>query len=224
MPDARHNPMSPQLIETIRVDSQGRIPLLERHLARLAASSSALGYVCVQAQVRNAIQAARASLPRDTEHRLRLLLDCHGSLAITTAPLPALSAAPHVALAPQRLPADALWLRHKTTHRPWFDAASEWLAQHPDHFDLIFCNQHDHLCEGSRSNVYLLLDGRWCTPPADCGLLPGVQRAEILAAGLAVERRLTLDDLHRAQGIRLSNALRGWFDVAWADLLAGNKT
>jgi len=224
MPDARHNPMSPQLIETIRVDSQGRIPLLERHLARLTASSSALGYVCVAAQVRNAIQAVRAQLPQNTEHRLRLLLERHGSLAITTTPLPVLSAAPRITLSAQRLPADTLWLRHKTTHRPWFDAASEWLAQHPDYFDLIFLNEQGHLCEGSRSNVYLLLDNEWCTPPADCGLLPGVQRAEILANGLAVERTLTVQDLHRTQGIRLSNALRGWFDVAWADLLAGDKT
>jgi len=210
--------MSPQLIETIRVDSQGHIPLLEHHLARLAASSAALGYVCVQAQVRNAIQAARASLPRNTEHpdseyRLRLLLDCHGKLDITTAPLPPLPATPRIALSAQRLPADTLWLRHKTTHRPWFDSATAWLAQHPDYFDRIFLNEQGHLCEGSRSNVYLLLDNQWCTPPVACGLLPGVQRADILANGRAAERRLTRDDLHRAQGVRLSNALRGWFDV-----------
>jgi len=109
--------------------------------------------------------------------------------------------------------ADTLWLRHKTTHRPWFDAATAWLADHPDHFDLIFANEHGHLCEGSRSNVYLLLDGEWCTPPATCDLLPGVQRAQILADGRAVERTLTRKDWHRAQGVRLSNALRGWFGV-----------
>jgi len=210
--------MSPQLIETIRIDRQGHIPLLERHLARLAASSSALGYACVEAHVRRAIEAACASLTRDSEHRLRLLLDCHGKLTTTTAPLPALAATPRVALAPQRLPAETRWLRHKTTHRPWFDAATDWLAQHPDYFDLIFFNDQGQLCEGSRSNVYVWLDNVWCTPPVTCGLLPGVQRGEILASGQAVERCLTHADLRRAQGIRVSNALRGWFAVTWAEL------
>ena len=41
----------------------------------------------------------------------------------------------------------------------------------------------------------------------------GVQRAELLEAGQAKEKVLTLADLHAADGIRLSNALRGWIDV-----------
>lgn len=69
------------------------------------------------------------------------------------------------------------------------------------------------MCEGSRSNVYLRLGEHWYTPPVDCGCLPGVQRAELLEAGQAKEKVLTLADLHAADGIRLSNALRGWIDV-----------
>jgi len=205
--------MLPQLIETLRVDRHGQIPLLERHLARLAASSIVLGYVYSEADIRAAIAAACTALPPDSEHRLRLLLNRHGKLDITTTPLPPLSTIPRVALAETHLHADTLWLRHKTTHRPWFDAATAWLADHPEHFDLIFANEHGRLCEGSRSNVYLLLDGHWYTPPVTCGLLPGVQRAQILASGQAMERTLTRKDWHRAQGVRLSNALRGWFGV-----------
>ena len=40
-----------------------------------------------------------------------------------------------------------------------------------------------------------------------------MQRAELLEAGQAKEKVLTLADLHAADGIRLSNALRGWIDV-----------
>jgi len=215
--------MPPQLIETLRVDRQGRVPLLDAHLARLARSSIVLGYVFAESAVRDAIAAACASLPQGEEHRLRLLLSRHGELSISTAPLPALPAAPRVALASERLPSETAWLRHKTTHRPWYAAATDWLVQHPDYFDLIFCNQHDQLCEGSRSNVYLLLDGHWCTPPVTCGLLPGVQRAQILAAGQAVERVLTRNDLHRAQAVRVSNALRGWLAVEVGAVLMGQS-
>jgi len=145
------------------------------------------------------------------------LLDRHGTLTVTTAPLAPLPARPRVALATQRLHAGTFWLRHKTTHRPWFDDAPAWLAQHPDYFDLLYTNERGQLCEGSRSNVYLLLDAQWCTPSTACGLLPGVQRAALLATGAAVEQVLTPQDLFRAQAIRLSNALRGWFEVAMAD-------
>ena len=205
--------MLPQLIETMRVDADGRIPLLERHIDRLIGSSISLGYDCPEAKVLDTIQNHTAKLDRGHEHRLRLLLDRKGGIEITTAPLPPLSNKPCIGLASRRLSSDTILLRYKTTHRPWFNDATTWLSEHPDYFDLLFLNEQGQLCEGSRSNVYLLLDSHWHTPAPEAGLLPGVQRAEILAQGLATERILTQDDLHRAQAIRLSNALRGWFDV-----------
>ena len=59
--------------------------------------------------------------------------------------------------------------------------------------------------------MFVKLDGRWCTPPVECGLLPGVMRARVLAdpAWNAVERRLTRGDLQRAEALMVCNALRG---------------
>ncbi len=71
------------------------------------------------------------------------------------------------------------------------------------------------VCYGSLSNFYLKGGGNGSPPPLDCGCLPGVQRAELLERGWVEERLLYEDDFPRARGIRLSNALRGWFDVQW---------
>jgi len=207
--------MLPQLIETMRVDADGSIPLIARHLDRLIGTSICLGYVCPEARVQDAIRTQAAALERSVEHRLRLLLDRRGGVELDTAPLPPLPSSPRVALSPRRLASDTILLRYKTTHRPWFNDATAWLAAHPDYFDVLFLNEQGQLCEGSRSNVYLLCDGQWCTPPVEAGLLPGVQRAQLLADGQAVERALALDDLRHASRIRLSNALRGWFDVVF---------
>ncbi len=67
------------------------------------------------------------------------------------------------------------------------------------------------MTEGGRSNVFVLLDGQWCTPPLACGLLPGVMRSVMLAAPAwdAVERVITREMLLRAEGIVVCNALRG---------------
>jgi len=75
-------------------------------------------------------------------------------------------------------------------------------------------NERGEVCEGSRTNVYVLQNGTWLTPPVSCGLLPGAKRAELLDNEEVEEAVLTLADLQGATGLRLSNALRGWFDVA----------
>ncbi|MBV7481601.1 aminotransferase class IV family protein [Bordetella sp. BOR01] len=205
--------MAPELIETLLVDAEGEIPLLARHLARLQATCAALGYPCDGNAVERDLRMAAVSLVTPGPHRLRLLLDRAGRRHIQTAALAALAPGQQVMLSDQVLDAREPLLRYKTTHRPWYADATAWLAAHPGVFDMLFLNQRGELCEGSRTNVYLQLRGVWYTPPPDSGCLLGVQRAELLNSERAHERVLTLEDLHAADGIRVSNALRGWFDV-----------
>lgn len=205
----------PHLIETMRVDADGRVPLLDRHLARLEASCAALGRPCHAADIRNAVLTAAGMAATPGPHRLRMLVDPAGTPAIQTAPLPDLPETPSVRLWQDRLASAEPMLRHKTTYRPWYDDVTTWLAAHPLVFDAVLCNERGELCEGSRTNVYLQLAGKWFTPPIECGCLPGVQRAALLDAGLVEERLLYADDFPRARRIRLSNALRGWMDVDW---------
>lgn len=205
--------MQPELIETILVDAERRVPLLARHLHRLEHSCKALGYTWGGNAVQSDIMIAALSLNTPGAHRLRLLVARDGSRHIQTAVLPPLPAAQEIMLAPEALRSSEPLLRYKTTDRPWYTKTIEWLPAHPHIFDLVYLNERGELCEGSRSNVYLRLDGDWYTPPVDSGCLPGVQRAELLDTGNVSERVLTLADLHAADEIRLSNALRGWFKV-----------
>ncbi|WP_427184770.1 aminotransferase class IV family protein [Bordetella bronchialis] len=203
----------PDLIETMRVDEDGRIPLLARHLERLRTSCAALGHAWDANQVRDQVLTAAGAAQGPGPHRLRLLHHADGTLTLRTFPLPALPQPQGVCLWSARLSSAEVLLRHKSTHRPWYEAITAWLAGHPDIFDALFCNERGELCEGSRTNVYLQMGGVWFTPPVSCGCLPGVQRAALLDAGLVRERILYEDDVPRASRIRLSNALRGWMDV-----------
>jgi 4-amino-4-deoxychorismate lyase len=205
--------MQPELIETILVEASGNVPLLARHLQRLEASCKALGYVWGGREVEGDILLAVMALGSTGPHRLRLLVARDGSRHIQTAVLPPLPGHQEVMLAPEALRSSEPLLRYKTTHRPWYTKTIEWLPAHPHIFDLLFLNERGELCEGSRSNVYLRMGGAWYTPPVDSGCLPGVQRAHLLDTGKVKERVLTLADLHAADEIRLSNALRGWFTV-----------
>jgi para-aminobenzoate synthetase/4-amino-4-deoxychorismate lyase len=58
--------------------------------------------------------------------------------------------------------------------------------------------------------VALRIDGRWLTPAAASGLLPGVARARLLREGTLAEATLPRADLACAEGLAFFNSLRGW--------------
>ena len=211
-----------ELIETMRADSQGQIPMLAGHLQRLQASALNLGFNWPgHVAVDQEIQTALLKMTTSTEStRVRLLMTPNGELHITTAPLPALQTRPLVALASLTLDSHEALLQHKTTQRPWYDPTTQWLAAHHDFFDLIFLNERAELCEGSRSNIYIKQNNAWVTPPLACGLLCGVMREHLLSTHQVREAVLTRTDFeHPAASLRLSNGLRGWFDVLRAESL-----
>lgn len=217
------SPSADVLIETIRTDAMGNAPLWPYHEARLVRSARALGFAAVPATLPTRIRDAVAACEPHSDFRVRLLYDRHGEATLNVYPLSALALPAKLALATSVLGESAVLneeeplLRHKSTYRPWYDEATAWLAQHPECFDLLFENESGALCEGSRTNVYVQLDGQWLTPDTSAGCLPGTQRAALLASGQVQVAPLTLTALHHAQGVRLSNALRGWFDVRMAD-------
>jgi len=203
----------------MRADNKGHIPLLGAHLQRLRRSTQALNYAfpgdisITSALAKRLADGSPLKSPEPHEHRVRLLLSADGELSITVAPLDPLPSEQRIALSRIRLPSDNKWLQHKTTFRPWYEHAMDWLSEHPQFFDLIYLNEKSQLCEGSRSNIYLKCDDQWLTPPLPSGLLGGVQRLELLQQGRVKEATLSHADLLAANQWRLSNALRGWFDV-----------
>jgi branched-chain amino acid aminotransferase len=57
--------------------------------------------------------------------------------------------------------------------------------------EALFANTRDELCEGTGSNVFVVLDGVLITPPLDSGCLAGVTRALLLEALDAAGRPAT---------------------------------
>ena len=91
-------------------------------------------------------------------------------------------------------------LYHKTTHRPLYAQAFEQAAR-AGFDDVLFLNLRGEVTEGAISNVFVEKDGRWATPPVECGLLAGVYRRHLLATRPEMEERvLFLNDLRHADG------------------------
>ncbi|MCB1946723.1 MAG: aminotransferase class IV, partial [Thauera sp.] len=181
------------------------------HLARLEASAAALDFVFERARVEAALGGQLAALPPATPSRLRLALHKDGRLELTAAALEALPPGAVTVLLAERPLDDPHGLgAYKTTLRARYDEGLR-AALAAGAFDTLFFDSASRLTEGGRSNVFLLLDGEWRTPPAGRGVLPGTMRAALLEdpAWAAREAELRVEDLLRAQRIVLTNALRG---------------
>jgi len=198
------------LLETLRLE-EGAYWLRERHLQRLVASAEHFGFMLDRRRVEAALDAL-AGTHAAGAWRVRLQVDRNGSPQLEAFALEPQSPPVVVGLAACPLDGGDERLRHKTSDR------SPYAAHAPATgcFDTLLWNRRGELTEFTRGNLVAEIAGRRLTPPLACGLLPGVLRAELLAAGEIEEAVLTRDDLARATRLWFINSVRGWIEVTLA--------
>lgn len=196
-----------KLIETLGWDGTG-FARLNLHLARLAASATRLGWRCDLSVVQSALQSAMSASPG----RVRLTLDAGGKIEISVASMPEVALSWRIGLASEQLASTDPWLSVKSSNRAIYDRARAGLLAGLD--EVVFANEHGQICDGSISTVFFDAGQGLCTPPLTCGLLPGVLRADLLAAGAAREAVLHATDLGRVR-LWVGNSLRGLIPAAF---------
>ncbi len=203
----------PALFETMRSED-GDITRLDHHLNRLAASALVFDIPFNRGDATlELVNTVGGGL-----RRVRLTLHPDGALAVETANLPKTPFLSAWICPVPMLEAGTRLCTHKTTDRQHY----EWRwrdAQLRGADEAIVVNQAGEVVEGTRTSVWVALDGGFWTPPLASGGLPGIERAHLLAMrGDAGERVLTPRDLQLADAVYLSNALRGLMEV---ELVAG---
>ena len=83
--------------------------------------------------------------------------------------------------------------------------------------EAVFGNTSGRLCEGTGSNVFVVLEGRLLTPPLASGCLAGVTRALVLQWLDAEEADLPLSVLRDAEEVFLTGTLRDIQGVSRVD-------
>jgi para-aminobenzoate synthetase/4-amino-4-deoxychorismate lyase len=194
-----------ELLETLLWRRGRGYFLLEAHLKRLRDSADYFGFAVDADAVRHQLLtvAERFTAPR---YRVRLRVNRYGEAQVEYAPLSPERRVWRVALAHEPVNPREVFLYHKTTHRQVYERAR---AAHPDCDDVILWNTRGEITESTLANVVVRLDGRYYTPPVECGLLAGVYREHLLQRGLLRERVLTPNDLRRAEAVYLINSVRG---------------
>jgi len=195
-----------ELLETLRLDD-GLFADADAHLARLDAAARHFAFASPRAEACIALDDLRGRHPSG-RWRVRLLADRAGAARAEAFVLVPTLEPVRVALADRPLAgSDSEFVRFKTTRRGHYDA---FAPAHASIFDTLLWNERGELTEFTRGNVALRIAGRWLTPAAGSGLLPGIARARLLRDHTLAEATLTRDDLRRADGLAFFNSLRGW--------------
>ena len=205
--DGRENDFG--LIETLLWTRDEGFRLLPEHLARLAASSAALGFVHDEARVRDALNAAVAGASSG-RLRVRLVLARDGTIETSVTPIEPIppDTVWRVAAAKRRFSSADPLLRHKTTRRALYEDTLAEAAQRYGADEVLFQNEREELCEAARCNLFAPQGDILLTPPLSCGLLPGTLRAALIAQGRACESILRLEDISGSEFF-LGNSVRG---------------
>ena len=115
---------------------------------------------------------------------------------------------------------------HKTSSRKLYTTEFQ-AARDRGYEEVVFFNERDQLCEGSRSNVFVRNGHTWRTPRIESGVLPGVYRRHLIETVPNVsEETLYIRDIVEADAVYFCNAVRGLIraEIVWdgeARLLGG---
>lgn len=174
------------------------------HRARLTAACSTLGLRPCERE----LHAAFRDIP-DGVWRARVAVSASGAVSRELKPFVPDPAVPvPVAWAAERVQAGDPARNFKTTDRGLYDRGFA-AARDVGLGDLLYLNDRGELAESAIANVFAEVDGRLITPPLAAGVLPGVLRAEWLAAGHVTEQAVTQADVEAADALYLASSLRG---------------
>lgn len=191
----------------------GRPQAWERHLRRLTDSAHRLGLPEVDPRrARIAVDDLLAADSSRGLRRLRLTWTAgrpdHGGTLVATlgpqTPWPGTTTA--VAVAWVRNERSAVAGIKTTSYVENVVARSE--AERRGASEALLANSRGELCEGTASNVFVVVAGVVLTPSLASGCLPGIARELVLASGLAQEETLPMSVLATAEEVFLTSSTR----------------
>jgi len=195
--------------------------LLALHMARLSSSARYFDFFCDGQAILNDLRAHESWLDPSLSWKIRLLLSRDGEISLTSTPLEKQSEhkIAFITLSDKIMDSQNPMLFHKTTDRQIYNQALACHQKEQGSYDVIFVNEAGEITEGTFNNIFLKQGDILYTPPLACGVLGGTLRQSLMEdpAVQIIEKRLTPDDLHRADKIYMGNSVRGLVEVTFKD-------
>lgn len=214
------------VFETMKIERATPFAL-SRHLARLARSAAALGLACPDdTTVRGAIGEVIDANPH--AGRLRVTVtggaaplgsqrgDAEPTLMVAVGASAAYDETADVVTVDWRRNERGALAGLKTTSYAE-NVRALAVAHAAGASEAIFANTADQLCEGTGTNVFVVIGDRLLTPPLASGCLAGITRELVLEVTDAIEVDLALDTLANADEAFLTSSTRDVQAIAHVD-------
>ncbi len=209
------------VFETLKV-VEGAAFALTRHLERLYSSALAMELPLPDAGIiRHAVQATIAANAHEISGNARLRITYTAGIAPLGSdrgdapPTLVVAVSPMVAWPPSAAVRTVDWPRNErgalvgvksTSYAENVLALAK--ARKYGASEAIMADTQGRLCEGTGSNIFIVLDGELITPSLETGCLPGITRSLVLEWSDAQECDVPLSDLAQASEIFLTSSTR----------------
>ena len=192
-----------KIVETLKFED-GKLLYFDEHIRRMKNTAEIFGF-------KFNLEELNFDLNFKEDLMIRILLSQDGISELQYFPL-SVSNTGFVRISEKKTDSKNIFLKHKTTYRPWYEETFEKIKKGIV-YDELFFNEKEELTEGARTNIVLKINEKLYTPPLECGLLNGVMREKMIREQNVIEKVLYLDDLLKAQKIFCINSVRGIKEV-----------
>ncbi|MEE9450638.1 MAG: aminodeoxychorismate synthase component I [Ignavibacteriaceae bacterium] len=195
------------LFETMLAEN-GKILFLEEHLKRLRLAAEFSLFNFKGKKIRKSLDDKIVELDPGKKFKIKLILNKWGRIKIETSDLPFVAKIVKIIISEKKISTQNKFQYFKTTNRKLYDEEyQKYFAK--GFFDVIFLNEKDEVAEGSITNIFIKKGNSWLTPPLTSGILNGIYCSHLLNNNDIKQKLITIEDLLKADEIKLVNSVRG---------------
>lgn len=197
-----------EIFETARVEN-GEVTFLSDHIQRMKQAADYFLFNFDESKIHKKIHTLLKELDKEKVYRLKIVLSKIGKVKLQTEEFIQRNSPVKIVLSKNRISSSNRFQYFKTTNRKLYDEEFSFYKA-KGFFDVIYLNENDDVAEGSITNIFIRKGEVIVTPSLQCGILPGIYRRHFIRTHPEIkEKRISLDDLISADGIILTNSLRG---------------
>jgi para-aminobenzoate synthetase/4-amino-4-deoxychorismate lyase len=202
-----------QLVASMRFEA-GEVVEQDAKLAAIASSAEYFGYATDIELLRAALSHLTAGLTSDCVITMRV--DRDGAVSGEAEPAPRWHSGPDEpelllgVISEHRVSTQNIYLFHNTTNTRLPDSL---VREHPEVDVVILCNERDEIAGAIGSNLVIQSEGKWLTPPRECGTVATAFRDRLIVDGVIVERTITRDQVLSAEAVAVIDDVSGWRTV-----------
>ena len=201
-----------EIFETMRFEN-GEIKFFNDHLTRMESAADFFLFRFNKKKARKIILSAIAVFDPHLPQKIRIALSKWGQIRMDVSDIKKHPQNVSIIVSENRINSDDKFRQFKTTNRKLYDDGYASFCE-KGFYEVIYFNERNELAEGSRTNIFLRKGDYWFTPSLNSAALAGIYRKHFIKNHpKTIESSLSLTDLHQADEIILTNAVRGGVKV-----------